>query len=178
MRNLIGPPKYASNQYVLDRLMHNCSECEHCGAMTNFKAETRKGFSVQININGRVMTIRRAMYMASFPGKRIMKNRRITSTCQNPNCINAALLVQALPGQITKAGYDNGTRDRAAVSAHLARYRQAAMKLSDESVLRILDDDRTGKFGAADYGITPEHFNAIKRGASRRVGNPFAGLMA
>jgi hypothetical protein len=179
MKNLDGPPKNASNPYVLERLLHNCIECACCGSVSHFKAEYRKGLSIQVNIAGRVMAVRRAVYMAAFPEKQIQKNRRITSKCHNPNCINAELLVQATAGQIIKADYEKGLRDRAAVTAHLARYtRELNMKLSDESVLHILVDTRGGTEGAKDYGISPEHFNAIKRGASRRVRNPFAGLMA
>ena len=179
MKNLIGPPRHASNQYVMARLLENCIECDCCGEVTHFKSEARKGFSIQTNVAGRVMAIRRAMYMAAFPNKPIKKGLRITSRCHNTNCINAALLIQATPGLVIKMDYEKGNRDKVAVKAHLARIsRDINIKLTEENVRRIREDDRTGKFGAADYGITPEHFNAIKRGATRRGPNPFAGLMA
>lgn len=179
MRNLIGPPRHASNHYVLARLLENCIECECCGAISHFKSVARKGFSIQTNVGGRVMASRRAMYMAALPNKTIRKGLRITSRCHNPNCINPDLLIQATPGQVIKMDYEKGNRCKVAVRAHLARVsREINVKLTDESVRLIREDERTGKFGAADYGITPEHFNAIKRGATRRGPNPFAGLMA
>lgn len=179
MTKRIGPPKSSSNSFVLSRLQANCKECVECGAMSHYKAVNNIRKTIQVHINGMVIAVRRAMYMASFPNKEIQKNRRITSRCRNPHCINAKLLLQATPGQIVKLDYEKGNRDKAAVVAHLARYTRALnTKLSDECVDRIRMDERTGKWGAADYGITPEHFNAIKRGVNRRGSNPFAGLMA
>lgn len=179
MRELIGPPKVASNAFVLERLQQNCCECKDCGHISHYKVAVQKKRSIQAHLGGRVMTVRRGMYMAAFPNKEILKGRRITSKCPNPFCIEPSLLVQATSGQIVSADYKKGNRDKAAVMALLARYtRKLNTKLSDESVRRIREDERTGKYGAHDYGITPEHFNRIKRGAARVGSNPFAGLMA
>lgn len=179
MRKLIGPPKRASNAIVMKRLLANCVECECCGAVSHYKASVSTSRPVQVQIMGFVLTARRAMYMAAFPDKWIRRDRRITCRCKNPKCINPELLLQASAGRIASLDYQKGNRDRAAVAAHLARYTRALnTRLSEESVQRIREDERTGKFGAADFGISPEHFNAIKRGAHRRGSNPFAGLMA
>lgn len=173
-----GPPKTAANHHVFARLMNACKECSECGAMSHFKAIHRKGFSVQTNVAGRVMAVRRAMYQAAFPDRVIYKGRRITSRCDNPNCINPELLYQATAGKLLQTHYDKGIRSKSEAASHLVRVRRAVSKVSGESVLRILADDRDSATAAKDYGITPAYFNAIRRGASRLVGNPFAGLLA
>ena len=115
------------------------------------------------------------MYMAAKQVP-ILKGRRITSRCHNPDCINPELLVQATPGQILKSDYVKGNRSRLTAAAHLLKYR--ALKLDAQTAVRIMADERTGKTGAADYGISPEHFNSIKRGGAWKQANPFAGLFA
>lgn len=174
MRSLMGPPKRASNSFVMERLLANCIECDCCGAMTHYKANTTGPRSVQVSVMGFVLAVRRAMYMAAFPDKWIRRDKRITCRCRNPKCINPELLLQANAGLIAKLDYEKGNRDRAAVRAHLAQFN---LRLSEEAVQKIRQDERTGRYGAVDYGISAEHFNAIKRGAHRRGSNPFAGLL-
>lgn len=179
MRKFVGPPNRAANAFVKDRLLANCIECKCCGAITHYKSNIKADRPAQVEILGFVVTARRAMYMASFPDKSIRRDKRITCRCSNPKCINPDLLLQATAGLIAKLDYQKGNRDKAAVSAHLAKYnRQMNLTLSEESVQKIRMDERTGRYGAADYGISAEHFNAIKRGARRAGSNPFAGLMA
>ena len=172
-----GPPKTAANQYVFNRLMQSCKECSECGAMSHFNAVFRSGSSVQTNVGGRVMAVRRAMFMAAFPDRSLYKGRLVTSKCSNPNCINPKLLYQVSPGKLLATHYEKGIRNKNDAAAHLARSKRAASKVPPDMVLMILADNRTGKAAANDYGITPEYFNAIKRGESRRLANPFAGLL-
>lgn len=170
-----GPPKNKSNAYVLARLLGMCTTCEHCGEDTHYNGAKREGFCQQTNISGMVMPVRRAAYIAGRKVQ-ILKGRRITSKCKNPACINPELLVQATPGQILKADYVKGNRSRQTAAAHLNKFRK--ISLSEGAVMAILADHRGGKAAAADYGISDVHFNSIKRGAARRMANPFAGLMA
>lgn len=170
-----GPPKNKSNAYVMARLLGVCTTCEQCGELGHYTGAKRPGFCQQTNISGMVMPVRRAMYMAAQQ-KRILKGRRITSKCKNPECINPELLVQSTPGQVIKADYEKGNRSRHTAAAHLQKYRK--VMLSEAAVQSILSDDRGGTAGAADYGISAVHFNSIKRGAARRMANPFAGLLS
>jgi hypothetical protein len=176
--NTFGPPVTASNAYVVARLLAGCTECNDCGAMSHFVAVHRKGFSVQTNVAGRVMAVRKAMYMASKPDVLILKGRRITSRCHNPNCINQVLLYQATAGGVLKSHYTKGVRSRTEAAAHLARHTRKNSKVSEEVVLQILNDERGGTEAAHEYGMSSAYFNSIKRGDSRRVGNPFSGLLS
>ena len=171
----VGPPINTSNASVLTRLMSNCTECHECGAMSHYGGAKRPGHCQQINISGNVMPVRRAMYMAAHQ-TRILNGRRITSKCKNPACINPELLVQSTPGQVIRSDYEKGNRSRHTAAAHLRKH--SKVKLSEAAVRAILADERGGRAGAADYGISDVHFNAIKRGAARRMANPFAGLFA
>lgn len=177
---LIGPPSGASNAYVQNRLQDSCTECESCGGMWHFKAEKRHGFAIQINVGGRVMAVRKAAWIAFFPKRQVIDGMRITSRCENPNCINPKLLAQVQPGTLLAKHYKDGIRSKAQASAHLVRYVRAKAKLDDKDVVAIRMDDRKGTEAAHEWGITPEHYNAIQRGTSRmaKMSNPFAGLGA
>lgn len=174
----LGPPSGAANEYAYKRLLGNCSECARCGEMTHYKAPHKPGFVIQANIGGRIMGVRRAMYMAAFPNKVIQSGRRITSKCSNPHCIDPAKLYQSTAGQLLKTHYEKGIRDRAEAAAHLASFQRRHAKVDTDMVLKILHDDRGGAEAADEYGISATHYNAIQRGAARRTANPFAGLMA
>ena len=177
---LIGPSHSASTAYVRQRLKESCTECECCGGMWHFKAEKLHGFSVQINVGGRVMAVRKAAWIAFFPDRQVIKGLRITSNCENPNCINPKLLVQVKPGTLLAKHYKDGVRSKAEAAAHLIRHVRSSSKLTEQDVTAIRNDDRKGTEAAHEWGITPEHYNAIQRGASRaaKMSNPFAGLGA
>ena len=175
---LIGPPKTAANGYVYKRLEGGCVECECCGGMWHHPFDKKTGVNIQVNIGGRVMAIRRAMYISAFPGREIQKNRRITSRCNNENCINPELLVQATASQLLKSHYSKGIRDRHMAASHLLIQQRKNQKLDEATVIQIMMDERKGTEAANDYGISREHYNAIQRGDARksRTNNPFAGL--
>lgn len=177
---LVGPPAPAAIPYVRARLADSCIECECCGQMWHFKAEKRHGFALQINIAGRVMSVRKAAWIAFFPQRKVIKGMRITSNCENPNCINPKLLVQVNPGTLLAKHYKDGIRSKAQAAAHLIRYVRANVKLDEKAIAAIRNDNRKGTEAAHEWDITPEHYNAIQRGASRssKVANPFAGLGA
>lgn len=170
---LVGPPKAASNTYVVKHLQMRCVECPHCGGTWQLKTKAAGQVCVQVSIGGRTMTARKAIYMASFPEKPIQKGRRITSSCRNPLCISPAHLTQATPGHVIKLQFLSGSRDIAKHRIALAK----KSKISSDDAIRIMADDRTGKAIAKDYGISEHYANEIKRGAARRHLNPFAGLM-
>lgn len=174
---LIGPPATKANHYVRDRMAQTCIECECCGEQWHFKAVHRHGMAIQVNVGGQVMAARKAMYMATFPDKPIQNGRRITSRCKNPNCINPALLIQSTASALLKTHYTKGIRDRHVAAAHLVAQQARNTKLSRDEVIRILNDDRKGAAAAHEFGISKEHYNAIQRGAARKVSNPFAGLI-
>lgn len=110
---LVGPPAPAAIPYVRARLADSCIECECCGQMWHFKAEKRHGFALQINIAGRVMSVRKAEWIAFFHQRKVIKGMRITSNCENPNCINPKLLVQVNPGTLLAKHYKDGIRSKA-----------------------------------------------------------------
>lgn len=174
---LVGPPATKATAYVFQRLQDNCVECECCGEKWHFKAEFIKGKPIQVNVGGQIMAVRKAMYMAAFPEKRIQKGRRISSRSKNQNCINPALLTQSTASELLKSHYTKGIRSKTAASAHLVAQRRKNAKLSPDDVIRIINDDRKGAAAAHEFGISKEHYNAIQRGAARRVANPFAGLI-
>lgn len=170
---LVGPPKAASNAYIVKHLQSRCVECPCCGGTWQLKTKASGQVCVQVQVGGRTMTARKAAYMASFPEKPIQKGRRITSWCRNPLCINPAHLSQATAGHVISLQFKYGARD-------LTKHRTALAgksKISAEDAVRIMADDRTGKEIAKDYGISAHYANEIKRGAARRQVNPFAGLM-
>lgn len=175
---LIGPPKSAHNGYVYSRLEGGCIECECCGGMWHYPHEKKSGVNIQVNIGGRVMAIRKAMYLAAFPGREIQKNRNITSKCKNENCINPALLIQATAAELLKSHYSKGIRDRHMAASHLLIQQRKNQKLTDSDVILVMMDERSSIEAANEYGISREHYNAIRRGDARqsRSGNPFAGL--
>lgn len=173
---LIGPPKAAANQYVFDRLKSNCMECECCGEQWHYKGQKDVGFCVQVNVAGRIMAVRRAMYMAAFPKKAIVRGRRVTSTCPNEYCINPKLLIQATASVLLKSHYDKGVRDRRRAAAHLAKCKPA-QKLTPDDALQIMQDERSAPKVAADLGVSPAYVRAIRRGQSQARANPFAGLI-
>lgn len=177
---LIGPPRTASNQYVYDRMRGNCIECECCGGQWHYRGEKKAGVSMQVNIAGRVMATRRAMYLAANPGKIIQNGRRISSKCENENCVNPRLLFQSTASDLLKSHYTKGIRSRAEAAAHLNRYIEGRLKLTEEDAAQIRNDDRKGAEAAHEWGISKEHYNAIQRGDARkaRASNPFAGLGA
>jgi hypothetical protein len=175
---LVGPPATKANEYVKARMLDNCIECECCGEMTHFKAQYRPGMAVQVNVGGQVMAARKAMYMASFPTKKILSHRRITSKCKNPNCINQKLLVQSTASELLKSHYTKGIRDRHVASSHLVAQQKKNTRLPDAEVIKIIADPRKGAEAAHEWNISKEHYNAIQRGATRKVSNPFAGLGA
>jgi len=177
-RKLIGPPATKANGYVYERLSNNCIECEECGGMWHYKAQFIKGKPIQVNIGGQIMTTRKAMYMAAFPKRRILDGRRISSKCRNQNCINPELLVQITASDLLKTHYTKGIRSRVDASKHLVAQQKRNTRLPDEIVLKIMSDPRKGTAGHKDYGVSKDYYNAIQRGAARRVGNPFAGLGA
>lgn len=176
MTKLIGPPKAAANKYVFDRLRANCIECECCGKQWHFKGQKDVGFSVQVNVAGRIMAVRRAMYMAAFPNKAILRGRRITSSCKNEHCINPDLLIQVTASVLLKSHYEKGIRNRREAAAHLASCKPAK-KITLEDALQIMQDDRPATAVAAERGVSAAYVRAIRRGEMRRQTNPFAGLM-
>lgn len=175
---LIGPPATKSNDHVKARMLENCMECECCGDQTHFKAQHRPGMAVQVNVGGQVMAARKAMYIASFPQRKIKPGHRITSKCRNPNCVNPALLVQSTASELLKSHYTKGIRDRRIASVHLVAQRMKNTRLSHSDVIRIIADPRKGQEAAQEFGISKEHYNAIQRGETRKVSNPFSGLGA
>lgn len=177
---LIGPPSRAALAYVQERLAESCTECESCGGMWHFKAEKRHGFAIQINVGGRVMAVRKAAWIAYHPNRKVIDGMRITSTCSNPNCINPKLLAQVKPGTLLAKHYKDGIRSKAEAAAHLTSYQRKNTKVDEQAVAMIRNDDRKGTEAAHEFGITPEHYNAIQRGSARvsRASNPFAGLGA
>lgn len=175
-RKSMGPPKAAANRIVYERLRLDCKECQCCGKKWHYKREKETGVCVQVNIGGRIMAVRRAMYMAAFPDKPIQWGRRVTSRCQNEHCINPGLLVQVTAGTLLKSHYDKGIRDRRKAAAHLAKCKPAT-KLTAEDALSIMLDDRSAPAVAADLGVSPAYVRAIRRGHSQVQANPFAGLI-
>lgn len=177
-RQTMGPSEALSNDYVRERLAMNCSECRDCGEQWHFRREFVSGKSIQVNIAGRLMAVRRAAWIAFHPDRKLIDGKRITCKCPNPNCINPELLVQASPGAILQGVYKKGIRSKAAAAAHLLAMQLKRSKLSESAVESIRQDQRKGNAAAHEWGITPEHYNAIQRGASRnsRAVNPWAGL--
>ena len=175
-RKSMGPPETAANGYVYERLRSNCIECECCGKKWHYKKPKNKGFCIQVNVGGKIMAVRRAMYMAAFPDKPIVQGRRITSKCKNENCINPDLLVQATAGGVLKSHYDKGIRDRRQAAAHLARCKPAT-KLTPDDALSIMLDGRIAQEVADELGVSAAYVRAIRRGKSQNQRNPFAGLM-
>jgi hypothetical protein len=173
-----GPPAVMANQYVYERLQNDCTECPCCGEPWRYKAARESGVNIMLNIGGRLMAVRRAMYMAAFPGKMIVARRRITSRCKDSRCINPRLLYQATAGELLKTHYEKGIRCKRKAAAHLVAIKQGESKLSQSDVMAILNDNRKGAEAAHEWGITKEHYNAIQRGAARQMRNPFAGLGA
>lgn len=177
MPKLIGPPSTKANNYVFKRLAENCKECECCGQPWHYKGNFTKGRPIQVNVGGQIMTARKAMYMAAFPQRKILDKRRISSKCENQHCINPRLLVQITASDLLKTHYTKGLRCRVEASKHLVVQQRKNTRISDETVLRIMADERRGAAGHKDYGISKEHYNAIQRGAARVKSNPFAALI-
>jgi hypothetical protein len=119
--------------------------------------------AIQMKLGGKCIAVRRAMYLAAFPDEEIQPGHRITSRCKNPNCVNPRLLMQAAPGYILAKQYTNGLRDPKTATRHLVAKKLAESKLSDFDVIRIREDKRKGKEAAHEFGISPEHYNAIQR---------------
>lgn len=160
--------------------MENCTECDSCGEVSHYKGEKRHGFCLQINAGGRVMAVRKAAWMAFYPDRKVVKGLRITSKCENPNCVNPELLTQVKPGTLLAKHYTDGLRSKSEAAAHLIRYVTEKQKLTEADAQAIRLDDRKGAEAAHEYGISKEHWNAIQRGDARvrKAGNPFAGIGA
>jgi hypothetical protein len=179
MLKRMGPPKSASNAYVRQHLDGLCRECPACGGPWECTLATRKGAAQSVHIAGRVMAARRAMYMASYPDRRIKKGMRVSSKCDNPRCINPNLLVQTTPSAVLERQYEIGQRSRYKAAVHLINIVRAKQKLTDEAVKAIRMDPRKGRRAAHEYGVSAEHYNSIQRGDARMpVSSPFAGLGA
>lgn len=177
---LIGPPKTASNDYTYKRLAGNCIECACCGEMWHYKAKFESGKAIQVNIGGRVMAVKRAMWMAAYPKRKIAKGDAITTKCKNPNCINPKLIYRAKPTEVLKSCYEKGVRSKAQAVAHLMKYTILNQRISEEAVAMIRNDDRKGAEAAKEWGISTSHYNAIQLGKARvpMARNPFSGLGA
>ena len=176
---LIGPPKSASNEYAFNRLKNRCAECEYCDAQWSFVGRRVKGFSQQVNIGGRVMAVRKAMYIAAFPNKKILSDRMISSTCQNPDCINPEKLVQHTRSNLLKSHYEKGIRMPNVAASHLLAAKIKQSKWNDSYILAIRMDARKGAEAASEYGMSPTHYNSIQAGRARVMNsNPFRGLGA
>lgn len=174
----MGPPSSARKGYVLQRMLNACRHCPECGADTWFtNKRSRHGSAQQVNVAGRVMSARRAMWIAS--GRSVKPGQRVTSRCKNPDCINPAMLLATNAGKVLELAYDHGRRDRIAAAAHLVRLRQAKARITADQALQIMRDERVAEQIAPEFGISAAYVNQIKRGQARAaIGNPWAGLGA
>jgi hypothetical protein len=177
--NLFGPPVELSNTHILERIMLGCKECEECGQPWHWCAVDRPGCSPQINVCGRIMPIRRAVWLVFKKRFHHANKKRITSKCKNKMCCNPELLIQATPGKILAMQYQNGKRDANAVRQHLLKNIGAWTKVSDEVAAAIRADTRPKSVAAPEYGVAPDYFTRIRRGEARFPRNlgPFAGLI-
>ena len=160
---LIGPPENAANHRVIAALQARCIQCPYCMELWHVDMERKAEAAIQMKLGGRCIAVRRAMFMAWFSDIEIQPGNRVTSRCKNANCINPRLLMQAAPGYILGKQYVNGVRDRKTATRHLVIKKLAESKLSDFDVIRIREDKRKGTEAAHEFGITPEHYNAIQR---------------
>ena len=178
-RKFMGPPKTAANGYAFTRIKGRCAECEYCEGDWSFVGLRKKGVCQQVNIGGRVMAVRRAMYIAAFPDKVIIDGRRITSTCPNPDCVNPEKLVQHTASNLLRTHYEKGIRMPNVAARHLLAEKIKQSKWKDSDILAIRMDPRKGAEAASEYDISPTHYNAIQAGRARVVtSNPFRGLGA
>lgn len=164
---LIGPPASAANHRIIDAIKARCIKCPYCMEDWHVDMERKGEAAIQMKLGGKCIAVRRAMYQAHYHDEPIQEGYRVTSRCKNPNCVNPRLLMQAKPGYILGKQYTNGLRDRKAATRHLVLAKIAKSKLDDAAVIRIREDKRKGKEAAREYGITPEHYNAIQRRDAR-----------
>lgn len=164
---LIGPPASAANHAVIAAIQDRCIECPYCIERWHIDMVRNGEAAIQMKLGGKCIAVRRAMYLAHYHDEPIEAGYRVTSRCKNPNCVNPRLLMQAKPGYILGRQYTDGLRDKNAATEHLLRAKVEKSPVTFEDVLRIRADKRKGKEAAKEWGITPEHYNAIQRGATR-----------
>lgn len=153
----------------------NCIVCEDCGEPWHFKASNRHGMSVQTNVMGQIMSVRKAVYLAM--GKKLVKGLRITSLCPNKHCCNPELIRAKPPGEILRATYEHGKRSRDEAAKHLIKYQLERVKVTDEVAAAIRGDPRPKSVAAKEYGVAPDYFTRIRRGDSRMPRNMFTALI-
>lgn len=179
VRDLVGPPVNRSNPYLWARIRMGCKVCEECGEPWHWAVSERPGVTPQINVCGRGMPIRRAVYMLKH-GKTPPPGTRATSSCPNQHCCNPDLVVARRVGLMISDTFNNGARDMATVRIQLARYREEnIVKLKPEHIAAVRADTRPALEAAADHGITPEYFRRIHKGTARMGADlgVFAGLV-
>ena len=178
-KDFTGPPIELSNTYILERIMLGCKECAECGEPWHWATIDRHGCSPQINLCGRIMPIRRAVWLLFFKTLPKTNEKRITSKCRNKMCCNPELLMKASSGKILQMQYQHGKRDAAEAARNLKKHTDTLIKVSDEMAAAIRADTRPKKVAAPDYGIAPDYYNCIRRGDSRfpRDLGPFSGLV-
>lgn len=173
-KHFVGPPVQLSKASILAQVQAACIECAHCGEHWHFTGAVQPGAAPTVNIMGQVMTVRKAVYLAS--GRKVKRGNRVTSKCKNPRCCAPSLLKQATPGEVLQQSYITGQRDKRAAAAHLRKMH--IKKVTDDIAERIRKDTRIAKDAAPDYGIHPVYFNRVRRGAARMPRNVFSGLGA
>jgi hypothetical protein len=160
------------DEALIERIRLRCVECGDCWVWKGAAVEDKHP---QIKVNGRVLSVRRALYEAMHGP--VPADREVAATCETRKCvIHAEPQTHSRIGRrVAKTGvYANPVR-----CANLANSKRTGSRLDAEKVADIRYGGETLLAVAQRYGITEGYASRIRRNLNwKEYGSPFAGLGA
>lgn len=177
-RTYIPNPTKEQAEAILDAIRARCTECPECGEPWNWTGNHKRAMHHAVVERNLVRVgVRKAIWVA-FRGA-IPANKVLTTTCDNPCCLNPQLAAAVTRTDVIHKMMEEGVIHNAAHLAALTKARRSqGTKLSLEIAREIRSTDISTREYAQRLGVTRQMISRIRQGKSYSDANVFRGLGA
>jgi hypothetical protein len=143
--------RYTGHMTLPERLEYLSERVTESGCQIWTAHVSKKGYG-RIGVNNKVMMAHRVAYEVANGA--IPKGMAVCHRCDVPSCIN--------PNHLFLGTFYENSMDMVKKGRHKHGESHFAAKLTDEDILKIRSDNRSGSQIAKDYGISKNYISNIK----------------
>ena len=160
---------------TLDTILARTDEVGECLEWQGIMANA----TPQIRIDRKLLSVRRVI--RELLGRQAKTGNFLAASCGNSKCVKPEHIIEHTQRQHMKAITSKVDHNHPVRIAKLQKAKQHLRVVSDEALMMIRSDSRSGKVVASELGVSKSLVNKIRRGECyrdvRASSNPFAGLM-
>lgn len=177
----VGPPIHLRNEHLLKRVSDGCKVCECCGEPWHWTGKQYGNSVPLMNVGRRMISVRSVVHLATG-GEPADDAHVIVTECENPACMNPALVRLKTRKWLVQRIVDAGKIHTPVAAAKMATRRRGTGKLAGEEDAAAIRGAEPGALTelCKEKGISRQMAWRIRTGLSwRQFGaNPWAGLGA